>query len=291
MSRPDAPTLRLDGARVRSIREAKGLTQLYVAEVVGVSVDTVSRWENNRTASVRRENAEALARALEVELEEILPATRPGPPRKRGRPVWLAGALASALVLAAAWWLWVGGGEVEARRLLPPYCPPGTRIPVVIEVEAAGTRPVRVVVREELPRGWAFEGAVPPPAQGPGDDGVVRWILTVSGGSARIGYVVRAPAGPEGSTHRFRGRVVTRARGDGQPIRGEARTDLEYVHWADQDADFEISDAEVLGALERLDAVAGLGLSAGDLRALWGAGEYEWDEEKGGFVGVETSSP
>jgi len=291
VSRPDAPTVGLDGGRVRSIREAKGLTQLYVAEVVGVSVDTVSRWENNRTASVRRENAEALARALEVELEEILPASRPTPPRTARRLAWVVGAVAPTVILAAGWWLWVGSGEVEARRLLPPYCPPGTRIPVVIQVEGAGTRPIRVVVREELPRGWTFEGAVPPPTQGPGDDGVVRWILTVSGGSTRIGYVVRAPAGPEGSTHRFRGRVVTRARGEGDPIRGEARTDLEYVHWADQDADFEISDAEVLGALERLDAAAGLGLSAGDLRALWGVGEYEWDEQKGGFMPAATTRP
>ena len=67
------PTVKLDGDTVRRIREEKSLTQLYVAEVAGVSVDTVSRWENNRTQAVRRENAQGLARALEVELEAILP--------------------------------------------------------------------------------------------------------------------------------------------------------------------------------------------------------------------------
>ena len=47
-------TVRVDGDAARRIRESKGLTQLYVAEVAGVSVDTVSRWENNRMPAVRR---------------------------------------------------------------------------------------------------------------------------------------------------------------------------------------------------------------------------------------------
>ena len=38
----------LDGLRARKIRETKKLTQLYVANVVGVTTDTISRWENNR---------------------------------------------------------------------------------------------------------------------------------------------------------------------------------------------------------------------------------------------------
>ncbi|MHB8765688.1 MAG: helix-turn-helix domain-containing protein, partial [Deferrisomatales bacterium] len=72
------PTLRLDGDRIRTLREDKGLTQLYVAEVAGVSVATVSRWENNRTPAVKRENAEALAQALEVEVDQILQPGLPG---------------------------------------------------------------------------------------------------------------------------------------------------------------------------------------------------------------------
>lgn len=288
MTRPPPPTLRLDGDKVRRVREAKGLTQLYVAEVVGVSVDTVSRWENNRTASVRRENAEALARALEVDLAEILPGepeARPDAPGRRGVR-WAAGGVGvAAVVLGVAWWLWGANGPVRAWRDLSPYCPPGSRIPVRIEVETGAKR---VVVRERIPPGWRFEGSVPPPSQGPGPDGTVRWILTVRQGRARIGYVVRAPEGPEGSAHRFAGTVVAGRRASPRPIRGEGRIDLEYVHWADLDADFAISDAEVLSALERLDAVEGLELSTEDLRALWGAPEYDWDRDRGAFV---TSGP
>ena len=67
-----SPGVAIDGARVRAIREEKKLTQLYVASVVGVTTDTISRWENNRYPTVRRDNAEKLAGALEVELPEIL---------------------------------------------------------------------------------------------------------------------------------------------------------------------------------------------------------------------------
>ncbi|GAB4259891.1 helix-turn-helix domain-containing protein [Deferrisoma sp.] len=292
MSRPAPPTLRLDGDKVRRIREAKGLTQLYVAEVVGVSVDTVSRWENNRTASVRRENAESLAAALEVDLAEILPdggeAGPEPPPSPRRRPgVWGALAAGAVVLLTLGWWVWGANGAVRARRDLSPYCPPGSRIPVLIDVE---TEASRVVVRERLPPGWIFEGSVPAPSQGPTADGVVRWILSVPDGHARIGYVVRAPPGPEGSAHRFEGTVVAGRRSSPRPIRGEGRIDLEYVHWADLDADFAVSDAEVLSALERLDAVEGLGLSAEDLRALWGAPEYDWDPDRRTFVTPEPAN-
>ena len=115
------PTVRVNGDEVRHIRETKALTQLYVAEGVGVSVDTVSRWENNRTQAVRRDNAAALAQALEVPLAEILqeespqpeaPAggdtATPGGPRRRWIVLGAVATLARVLVIAAVTIL-VGG--------------------------------------------------------------------------------------------------------------------------------------------------------------------------------------
>lgn len=64
--------IKIDGARIRAIREAKGLTQLYIATAVDVTTDTVSRWENKRYPSIKKENGLKLAEALEVELEDIL---------------------------------------------------------------------------------------------------------------------------------------------------------------------------------------------------------------------------
>ena len=64
--------VKIDGSKVRSLRESKGLTQLYIATVVEVTTDTISRWENKRYPSIKEENALKLAEALEVTLDDIL---------------------------------------------------------------------------------------------------------------------------------------------------------------------------------------------------------------------------
>ncbi|HIJ91048.1 MAG: helix-turn-helix domain-containing protein [Desulfobulbaceae bacterium] len=74
------PMVNIDGARIRRIREEKGLTQLYVATVVGVTTDTISRWENRRYPNIKKENALKLAEALEIQLADIIdhgPPTTP----------------------------------------------------------------------------------------------------------------------------------------------------------------------------------------------------------------------
>ncbi|WPD21378.1 MAG: helix-turn-helix transcriptional regulator [Candidatus Electrothrix scaldis] len=59
-------TVAIDGTKIKYIRESKGLTQEYLATVVGVAIRTVSCWENNRSPNIKRENAESVAKALEV---------------------------------------------------------------------------------------------------------------------------------------------------------------------------------------------------------------------------------
>ena len=65
-------TVCLDGTEVKRIREGQQLTQCYVSKMVGVTTDTISRWENKRYPTIRRENALKLAEALEVPLVDIL---------------------------------------------------------------------------------------------------------------------------------------------------------------------------------------------------------------------------
>ncbi|RMF44936.1 MAG: XRE family transcriptional regulator, partial [Deltaproteobacteria bacterium] len=72
MERNLPPTVSIDGRVIRQIREDKKLTQLYVAKVVGVTTDTISRWENNRYPSIKRDNALLLSEALEVPVETLL---------------------------------------------------------------------------------------------------------------------------------------------------------------------------------------------------------------------------
>ncbi|MBW2329248.1 MAG: helix-turn-helix transcriptional regulator [Deltaproteobacteria bacterium] len=45
--------IRIDGAKVRQLREDRGLTQLYMATAVEVTTDTISRWENRRYPTIR----------------------------------------------------------------------------------------------------------------------------------------------------------------------------------------------------------------------------------------------
>jgi transcriptional regulator with XRE-family HTH domain len=286
-------TVSLNGDRVKTIREEKLLTQLYIAEVVGVSVDTVSRWENNRTAAVKRENAVALAEALEVEVAQLIrsetPLGSPGDEASQlqgpsGSPLFSAPVIVVVCIIAAAlFWLLFSasttGPDIRAVRLLPPYTPPGSEVPVAIDLVVGGDEPVRLVLRETLPPGWTLVGAVPPPDQEPGEDGVAKWILTVGAGSVRVVYLAKTPeSAAESTAHLFVGEVVTSGKGRARvPMGGEARIDLEYLHWADEDADFTIDDSEVLRALERLESARELGLETDDIRRLWGVGEYAWN--------------
>ncbi|MCX5876075.1 MAG: helix-turn-helix domain-containing protein [Deltaproteobacteria bacterium] len=73
------PMVNIDGAKIRRIREEKGLTQLYVATVVGVTTDTISRWENRRYPTIKKENAVKLAEALEAQMADIIDHGQPTP--------------------------------------------------------------------------------------------------------------------------------------------------------------------------------------------------------------------
>ncbi len=64
--------VKVDGAKIKRLREEQGLTQLYLATAVQVTTDTISRWENRRYPSIKKENGIKLAEALNVALEDIL---------------------------------------------------------------------------------------------------------------------------------------------------------------------------------------------------------------------------
>ena len=59
------------GERLRMLRKRKGMTQTDLARAMGVTVQTVVRYEGLRLEEVRPARAEALARALGVSLSEL----------------------------------------------------------------------------------------------------------------------------------------------------------------------------------------------------------------------------
>jgi len=152
------PSVAIDGARIKGVRETKKLTQLYVANVVGVTTDTISRWENNRYPTIKRDNAEKLAGALEVELAEILrqeePAgeedTVPLSPSRHGARPWLLGLAVLALCVAAAFILRPRMPAHGAVRWAPHFAAPGETIPVQIKITPAGGGDLGFILKEKL---------------------------------------------------------------------------------------------------------------------------------------------
>jgi transcriptional regulator with XRE-family HTH domain len=52
------------GERIRSLRQARGLSQVQLAKAVGVTKSAVCQWEDGSTANIKLTNFMALLRAL-----------------------------------------------------------------------------------------------------------------------------------------------------------------------------------------------------------------------------------
>jgi len=290
----------LDVAVLKRLREEKRLTQLYVSKVVGVTTDTVSRWENNRYPTMRRDNALKLAEALEVPLDELLrrPIAAPEevqPPPKNLLPLLTVGVLA-ALVMAALLLLvfWRSGRQspppasITAERLLPRHAAPGSDIPVQVKLtQRAGDS--GFILREYLPKGWQLLQANPPASSVDNDNGIVRWIIKAGDARDRIVYLVQVgAAAATGSYGIFQGEVVAGSTDNkiAVPVHGDGRVAVAPVLWADNDGDGRIDDNEMLQASYTVDDMAGVKIDWLELERLWSAGGYRWEERKQAFVPV-----
>lgn len=290
----------LDGSVLKRLREEKRLTQLYVSKVVGVTTDTISRWENNRYPSMRRENALKLAEALEVPVEELLrkpePVAEEAPAPRPLKPMAIAGALTMVmLTVLLATLLWRGSNQppppatITAERLLPPYAAPGTWIPVQVQLTQRADDS-GFILREYLPKGWKLLQASPPASSLDNDNGMVRWIVKAGDARERIVYLVQvdAQAAP-GSYGVFQGEIVAGAGGGktAVPVNGDGRVSVAPVLWADLNGDGHIDDSEMLQASHTVDAMSGVHIDWLELERMWNAGGYRWDEERRRFVAVK----
>ena len=283
----------IDGTRVKAIREAKKLTQLYISNVIGVTIDTVSRWENNRYPSIRRDNAEKLAAALEVELADILRQDQPvldeaehPPPQSPSkqltpRALFLL-IVCSILILGiavAALHFWTA--HPLATRWLPRYAAPGEVIPVQIKVSRSGSNDSGVIIREQLPPGWKAVNAKPPSAPGgQSPTGELKWLLPSGSDTVTIYYTVQVSAtAPLGTDAPFSGKSVVSV-GDifhTEPIGGNSTVRIGAYHWADSNGDDRIDDNEILPAYYLVDEMKGLGLDWQAIETIWSSGGYSWD--------------
>lgn len=301
---PDA-NLKIDGEVIRRLREEQGLTQLYVAKVVGVTSDTISRWENNRYPSIKTANAQRLAEALEVKVDAIVQqpedeavvethetaAQRSFP----GVTIALLG-VGGAIVVVGLIVMWkiltAPDPDVWAERLLPSYAAPGTEVPVKLTFTGEAAR---IVVREQIPAGWELVAAIPEPDSFDPASGLMRWIMEVGQEPASIHYLTRvAEQAPLHSLQKFNGELVLRSE---VPARGRIgmvganQLVIEQVHWADLNADNRIDDDEMLDASYLAESAGSLSLGMEKLEKLWMAEHYYWDPAAHIFVGVEQEAP
>ncbi len=286
----------IDGQAIRNIREEKRLTQLYVAKVVGVTTDTVSRWENNRYPTIRRDNALKLAEALEVELEDILNKDEPvdagaeveaAKPQKKNWPLIL-GLLAVVSVITVI--LLKNNShqppKMQANRFLAPYAAPGSR--VLIRVHLSSDRPLKgMILREEYPVGWKLVASEPPASSLDNEVGKARWIFRKPQQQTSVAYLLEVPKDAEiESIVELQGELI--ANPDGQrtaiPLQAVGQMTVKPLHWADTDGNLVIEDLEILEVSDLLDETGQLHLDWDLIEALWDAGGYRWDEKKSEFT-------
>lgn len=297
----------INGDKIRTVREQKGLTQLYLATVVGVTTDTISRWENRRYPSIKLENAKKLAEALEMPLEELLATAQTAndeaqeessadfpqaqaTPRSASFPALLgkrrtmfAGILLGVVGLgvAASWWL--GRSELSAERILPPHTAPNLPFPVRIDIRGPVESQASLLIRETIAGEAEATGAVEegqPKQFGKNP----RWIGRLDNGHAIFLYmVIPGKKAKAEESLGFDGDLISRE-GQllGDSIAGAKQTQLSLFHWADSNQDSIISDDEILRANETY-ALPGSTINFTALEELWLAGKYSWNKRTQAF--------
>lgn len=288
----------IDGESIRRIREEKRLTQLYVAKVVGVTTDTVSRWENNRYPTIRRDNAIKLAEALEVPLAEILKqekveADEEGVEERGGtaRPAWLLPAVLVLLVgLVGVLYFSTQNGPrpvaITAERLLPNYAAPGNRI--LVRVHVSTEKPLKgMILREEFPVGWKLVEAEPPASGIDNENGSARWIFRHPQTHMAVDYFLEVPkTATIGNSVALRGELI--ANPDGQrtavAVQSDRTMEVQPFHWADRNGNLIIEDLEILEVSDYVEETGKLHLNWDLIERLWDAGGYKWNPERSEFV-------
>lgn len=291
------PNVSIDGTAIRRIREDKKLTQLYVAKVVGVTTDTISRWENNRYPTIKRENVIRLGEALEVPVTLILRAEEDGTEEPGFRPedsgasntlrrimFWGGLTLSGLLVFLVTRWnsFTPVAAPVTANRFLLPFAAPGSLVPVRLSLDV-GEETKGYIVREHFPPGWKLIEASPPASSLDNEIGTVRWIVKPGEKRNQIAYLIQADAHAVlGGVAKFFGEVVANSDGHDSlaTIGGDGSVTLAPYLWADLNGDSIISDGEMLEASDTVEDMGSVHLDWRQLESIWDAGSYGWDKQK-----------
>ncbi len=316
------PMVKIDGGKVKNLREVKGLTQLYLASVVEVTTDTISRWENKRYPQIKKENAIKLAEALEVSIEGILDLyedqvlqpesdsepeadQKPGPepeatektpentnfqeksPVPSSRISVIAVSVAVVAVLCLLLWniFSPGNMNISAVRMAPAHIVPGQPFPVVVKIDT-GTEASSFILKETIPpQCMLVDGRSPGSVVDP-KSGEIKWITKAKSPIVRVGYMLQTKEDfKKRDTISYSGSITQRkAQGHGNTIEGQGASSASTYHWADIDNNGMIDDEEILVVYDDFNGIEGLTLDMDEIEDIWFGSGYEWDSVKREFV-------
>ena len=303
------PMVRIDGDKVRKFRESLELTQLYLATAVGVTTDTISRWENRRYPTIKKENALKLAEALEVSLEEILEDHETGsleeeikeeqqetdesdenrlPKIFTIRPLLVLTLVCGVIISGAFWWSFFGHETINitAYRFLPPHAAPGLPFPVIISVETDHVGSLSLILRESVPQECTPIEADPAFTAIDEKTGDLKWIYQTD--MQKITFCYLATINPGAGLEKelqFEGTVTVRkGRSTTMPIKGPNTLRLSPLHWADANGDEKIDDEEILTVYDELGKMKDINFGIEQIEDIWSGNGYRWDEKTKKFV-------
>lgn len=290
--------VKIDGAKIKLLREQQGLTQLYLATAVEVTTDTISRWENRRYPNIKRDNGLKLAEALNVQLEDLLeetseeehstetlPTDQPQAvkhqdtsvsPFVKNWPLLILSGTLFCVVMAFIWYFFHSPttGPITVERIVPAHCIDGQPFPVIIKVTGAPDTATALIIKETLPNNGTIYATSPPVTAGGLKNKQIKWLKKIEG-KALFAYIVSV-SGKETENISFYGTAAI-SHDSESPINGQNTIAIGQHHWADTDKDNVISDDEILTVYDRYSEITDIDLNIDLIEEIWLGSEYKWD--------------
>ncbi len=287
--------VQVSGTKVRALREEQNLTQLYVATAVGVTTETISRWERQEAPTLKEENGIKLADALAVSLSEILVV-----PEEKAEQVEAVSPVSRSkktLLFIAANVLLLGVLlffiitfrsadvlQLSAQRRMPAHTVSGHPFPVVVEVVFESGKDSSLLFKEQLAAGCNVVASMPQATVV--DGGFLKWIDKDGPGKRVFSYIARCVAREEAENEplSFTGTLLVRQSSREEiTVDGRSRIRLLEFHWADSDKNNIIDDEELLAVYDDFGRVEGLGVNVEEVESIWMGSGYRWEAKLSTF--------
>lgn len=300
--------IRISGPKIRSLREHRGLTQLYLATAVEVTTETISRWERTSSPNIKKENGLKLAASLDVELDEILVKSEPIPEKVIEKPdgddvhkqkppfslkkkvivgLFILAIFAGLITSISFFFVEKEHIKLHAVRILPPHTVTGQPFPIVIQVAVEAESPGSFLIQESIPPGCVFLSSTPPATVQ--NKRLIKWINR-KGGSNHFAYLAKLTTKPgRDEVVKFSGEVKLRKEGyEEVMIEGNNTIQMRPYHWADKNRDSIINDDEILAVYDDFAKIENLQIDIEQIEEMWMGESYIWNREENIFKIIEN---